>query len=92
MRILHRLSSDFVELFFRTYRYKGTRVIRTKIIKIIGYTYTTRRDYIILSVIKYRYNLLILINYIIILITRIRITISSLDLLIIISALPKLRR
>ncbi len=66
--------------------------IITKVIETIGYAYTTRRDRIILSVIKYRYSLFILINYIIILITRIRIIISFLDLLIIISALSKLRR
>ncbi len=70
----------------------GTRTIITKTIKIIGYTYTTYRDRIILSVIKYRYSLFTLINYIIILITRIRITVLSLDLLIIISTLLKLRR
>jgi hypothetical protein len=70
----------------------GTRAIITKIIKIIKYIYITRRDYIILLVIKYRYSLLILINYIIILITKTRIIVFSLNLLIIISALPKLRR
>jgi len=70
----------------------GTRVIITRIIKIIGYIYTTRRDYIIFLIIKYRYSLFTLINYIIILIIRIRITVPLLDLLIIISALSKLRR
>ncbi len=49
----------------------GIKAIIIKIIKTIKYTYTTRRDRIILSVIKYRYSLFTFISYIIILIIRI---------------------